>query len=912
MAIEKRNRAFLSYSRSDNRIADWLHASLDRYRTPRALIGLEGDFGPVPGELHPIFRDRTDLSGGGSLDARIETALRHSDALVVLCTPNAAKSKWVNREVEVFLEQQPLGKVFPVIADGEPDSENPETECFPPALKGKGVLAADVRQRRLKDGRIIGDGRDLGRLKLVAGLLGLPLDMLIQRERRRQNRMLALSASASVIFFLVAATAVWFGNIASERADALLEARDAVLLRESALVAEKASSLAKAGHAGQAARALLSVLPTNDSPASRPVSPEAVAVLASISTLQESSLNLTRPDSWKSDILFGASQTSALVSSAIESGANVSEIVNLVDGSRIPIHYAFRSSPSGAIFLDFDGSRGVAVFGGGDDEGVPVFLQNQSGFAELSGYLANVDAGATVAHDGPGAAIIRQYSEFWLLSKSDGTIRRLAFRQEELLAAHAETGQLLLRAEGGVMLVGGNGEERSISFDDATAAAFSPSGNKVSLASSSGFLIAESDAITRVFNHAGQSDYRCAEPTEVVFASETELVLLSGSSACRFSTSDGSLMNLTTLQGPANALSPDGEWAISGGRLFRTRTVMLPDVYATGLDYAHLPDCTGQIAAGSPLEFTHCRDNEAIAEGNRVAIAEIAVDRILEGVISPSGQYIAAAAGEGYVVIDLVAMFVACKTPSEIRFIFDDGPYVLFGDGQKFGFGLCQPDVALASDLQFDQGASRQSGVRGGPTFAALSLDELRLLTSGAEESAKIWDLGTARLIWEQADLPGPVSGFTDGGNFLRFAGRRELQLAHFPPTLQLLTEQSSYAPPPRYHDAITPSPPSLFRPPRRDVPTAQCAETREFFITRREVGDRTLPPHSVVQVVITCSGLTEAIENVFGGDVLEGDLLVMRAESFGIEELTQRYSWLTQEQISRLRYAVGASDEVP
>jgi hypothetical protein len=67
---------------------------------------------------------------------------------------------------------------IPVIAAGEPDSGDPETECFPPALRGKALLAADLREIKLPTGQLIGDGREGGRLKLLAGLLGVGLDQL--------------------------------------------------------------------------------------------------------------------------------------------------------------------------------------------------------------------------------------------------------------------------------------------------------------------------------------------------------------------------------------------------------------------------------------------------------------------------------------------------------------------------------------------------------------------------------------------------------------------------------------------------------------------------------------------------------------------------------------------------------------
>ena len=211
-------RAFLSYSRADDRAANALHRALDTYRTPRALVGDTGAFGPIPARLHPIFRDRTDMSGGGALSEKIESALSQSDALVVLCSPAAAASAWVNQEIENFIALGRADHIFPVILAGEPECGG-EHECFPPALRGRGLLAADLRDIKGANGRRIGDGREIGRLKLIAGLLGVPLDRLIQRERRRQRTAFMAMSGAAALFAIVAIAALW-QTFAAQRAAA--------------------------------------------------------------------------------------------------------------------------------------------------------------------------------------------------------------------------------------------------------------------------------------------------------------------------------------------------------------------------------------------------------------------------------------------------------------------------------------------------------------------------------------------------------------------------------------------------------------------------------------------------------------------------------------------------------------------
>jgi len=70
-----RYRAFISYCHQDEALAAWLHRALESYHVPRRLVGLEGQFGIVPGRLTPVFRDREELSSATDLSEKITNAL---------------------------------------------------------------------------------------------------------------------------------------------------------------------------------------------------------------------------------------------------------------------------------------------------------------------------------------------------------------------------------------------------------------------------------------------------------------------------------------------------------------------------------------------------------------------------------------------------------------------------------------------------------------------------------------------------------------------------------------------------------------------------------------------------------------------------------------------------------------------
>ena len=160
----------------------------------------------MPTRLTPIFRDREELSAAGSLSEAIKAGLAQSSALIVICSPSAAKSRWVNEEIRCFKQLHGEELTFAVIAAGEPGaSDTPgreAEECFPDALRFKvgpdGAVTKERSEPIATDLRPTGDGRRLGKLKLVSGLLGLRLDDLVQRESHRRQRRLAYIAAASI------------------------------------------------------------------------------------------------------------------------------------------------------------------------------------------------------------------------------------------------------------------------------------------------------------------------------------------------------------------------------------------------------------------------------------------------------------------------------------------------------------------------------------------------------------------------------------------------------------------------------------------------------------------------------------------------------------------------------------------
>jgi len=186
--------AFISYSHTDESWARWLQQALERYRVPRRLRQREGAE-PLPARLYPVFRDRDELASADDLSAAILRALTDSEALVVVCSPAAAASRWVNEEIRHF-QRRGLGhRVFCLLVAGSPDAA--ASDCaFPPALlhdddgaRRHEPLAADV----------FGDGKRNAMLKLAAGLLRVGVDDLKRRDAQRRAWIRSVTTASLLV-----------------------------------------------------------------------------------------------------------------------------------------------------------------------------------------------------------------------------------------------------------------------------------------------------------------------------------------------------------------------------------------------------------------------------------------------------------------------------------------------------------------------------------------------------------------------------------------------------------------------------------------------------------------------------------------------------------------------------------------
>lgn len=257
--------AFISYKHDDVQgagqdWAEWVGQQLEGYLTPTEFVGAESIYkDAVPARLVSVFRDRHEIPGTGDLNEMLHSALRRSRILVVLCSPRAAVSKYVEDEVHFFKSLGCASQIVALILDGKPHSKLPGTECLPPSLAyelgadgtpdltreacpvyidlrstGTGLRATSahhyaemLRQQQKYTSEYIQSETSAYaahlahcRISLISGVLGLPPGKMTERERlahieaeeqRKKESALQLQAAKKRTRLALAASLVLAG-----------------------------------------------------------------------------------------------------------------------------------------------------------------------------------------------------------------------------------------------------------------------------------------------------------------------------------------------------------------------------------------------------------------------------------------------------------------------------------------------------------------------------------------------------------------------------------------------------------------------------------------------------------------------------------------------------------------------------
>ena len=129
--------AFISYSRKDKKVANWLHKRIESYIYPKELVN-EDQRPPHNKYVRPVFLDTKDMQiEVRPFTERIKNALENSQFLILICSHNSAKSPFVDQEIKYFLENNNYNysRIVPLFIDEVMD------DTIPDAIKSTTIMA---------------------------------------------------------------------------------------------------------------------------------------------------------------------------------------------------------------------------------------------------------------------------------------------------------------------------------------------------------------------------------------------------------------------------------------------------------------------------------------------------------------------------------------------------------------------------------------------------------------------------------------------------------------------------------------------------------------------------------------------------------------------------------------------------
>jgi hypothetical protein len=205
--------AFISYSHAkDKPIASALQSAVQKVGKPwyrrRALR---------------LFRDDTSLSATPSLWPSIEKALGETRYFLLLASPEAAASRWVNKEVAYWLDHNGPDTLLIGVTDGSlswdettGDFRSHEDIPLPPILVGRFTSEpkwVDLTAYRGGAGKNDAKFTELA-ADFAAAIHGTPKEDLLSQEVRQQRRALTMAWSAAGALFVLVGLATTAGILA--------------------------------------------------------------------------------------------------------------------------------------------------------------------------------------------------------------------------------------------------------------------------------------------------------------------------------------------------------------------------------------------------------------------------------------------------------------------------------------------------------------------------------------------------------------------------------------------------------------------------------------------------------------------------------------------------------------------------
>lgn len=214
--------ASLCYDPADETWARWLYKALKVYRVPQSLIGTQRATGLFPRRLFPVFLAGNPPPPVTPGDDPVVRALRDSRYLIVICSPAAAASAEVDRQVRCFKSLGRESQVLVLVVAGSSGkaagADTGLLQCLPKAVRYKvgpdSETTAEPAEPLMADGRHGITGRQRAFFLLVGGMIGATYEELRRCELARAARRIQLMIASSLVLaaVLVALGAQWYSN----------------------------------------------------------------------------------------------------------------------------------------------------------------------------------------------------------------------------------------------------------------------------------------------------------------------------------------------------------------------------------------------------------------------------------------------------------------------------------------------------------------------------------------------------------------------------------------------------------------------------------------------------------------------------------------------------------------------------
>lgn len=198
--VADRYDAFLSYSwRCDRDIASVVQSVMQRFLCPWYKV-----------RAKKIFCDLACLPAGSSLEAELFSRLDRSLHLIVLASPEAARSRGMEMEARRWFSRERDGQVLVIVTRGEGDDWESVRKLVPPTVHQNLSEPVWVSLRDLRQGILAAPNSSTVRGELTESLKqillrlypGMDWGQLRGQERSQRRRAISLLSALAGLFYI--------------------------------------------------------------------------------------------------------------------------------------------------------------------------------------------------------------------------------------------------------------------------------------------------------------------------------------------------------------------------------------------------------------------------------------------------------------------------------------------------------------------------------------------------------------------------------------------------------------------------------------------------------------------------------------------------------------------------------------